>query len=71
MDDLSHWDFAPDFTAHEAATLIIGDNPTSLTNAKVKPVLARMQRDYESLKDWFESQIDVCFQLLPDAKMPD
>jgi len=30
-----------------------------------------MQRDYESLKDWFESQIDVCFQLLPDAKMPD
>ncbi len=71
MDDLSHWDFAPDFTAHEAATLIIGDNPTSLTNAKVKPVLARMQRDYESLKDWFKSQLDVCFQLTSDAKVPD
>ena len=50
MADLSHWDFAESFAAHEAAHLILGVNPSPpylrSETKKMAVVLCRLSRDY-------------------------
>jgi hypothetical protein len=60
MTDLTHWDFAVDFTGAEAAALILGIEPTefnSINESPTRPVIQRMERDYECARDqyvtWF------------------
>ena len=49
MADLSHWDFALDFTGEESASLIAGIDPAQngFAREKVAPVLSRIERSYE------------------------
>ena len=64
MADLSHWIYANDFTAHEAAYLILGVDPSTDTDSRsAKHVKERLQQAYEgaleSLK--FEIFVEPCF----------
>lgn len=49
MTDLSHWDFAAEFTGYEAAALILGVEPVKwLTDEhRVRVVENRLEHDYE------------------------
>lgn len=58
MTDLSHWVFAEDFTAHEAAYLILGVDPSTDTSSRsIQHVLKRISDAYaatlENLKFQF------------------
>lgn len=48
MGDFSHWDFAEDFDAWEAAALILGIEPTDShgDEARIRVVWRRMESDY-------------------------
>ena len=56
MADLTHWDFADDFSGIEVAALIVGTEPTLLAPlggteflpASINPVLARVRKSYEA-----------------------
>jgi hypothetical protein len=50
MIDLSHWDYATDFTAEQVASLMVGVDPADCDVAKRKivPVLTRLNRAYRA-----------------------
>lgn len=52
MTELSHWDFADQFSAHEAAALIAGIDPAQIGYHRpiLEPVLKRMEADYENAR---------------------
>ena len=52
--ELSHWDIAVDFTSSQAAALALGLDPsdTSSSPGKSLPLYQRMERCYNSKKDW-------------------
>lgn len=54
-DDLTAWDYVPEFTGEQAALAIVGmpqaDNPASVPEAA--PVLDLMRRAYEGTRRWF------------------
>ena len=54
-DDLTCWDYVPEFTGQQAALAIVGepetDDPTKLR--KAMPVLDLMRRSYEGTRRWF------------------
>jgi hypothetical protein len=49
MLDLSHWDFATTFSGVQAASLMLGIDPTGagLDDQRIVPVIQRMKQDYE------------------------
>jgi hypothetical protein len=57
--DLSHWDWANDFTASEAAALFLGIEPTDQESARyrIEPILARMTIAHETARDWYKNKI--------------
>lgn len=47
MADLSHWDHAPQFSAHEVACLVMGEDPeTGYVEKSLSPILRRIEADY-------------------------
>lgn len=62
MTDLSHWVFAKDFTAHEAAYLILGADPskdTGLDSQSSRHVFERMREAYEGALENLKFQFFV------------
>lgn len=51
MSDLSVWDLANDFSGKEAAALIVGEKPPSVSG-NWQPVIDRMIRSYQSAVNW-------------------
>ena len=49
MADLSHWDFAENFSGYDASALVLGLEPTESRNEqqRIQVVKARMERDYD------------------------
>ena len=49
MENLSHWDYAEEFSGVEAASLIVGIDPSNIQNrnGKITPVMQRMMSDYD------------------------
>ena len=71
MVDLSHWVFAKDFTAHEAAYLILGVDPSTDTDSRsVRHIKERMGEAYAgALKNLgFQFFVEPC---LPDSWFDD
>jgi Bacterial regulatory protein, Fis family len=64
MEDLSHWDFADEFSGYDAAALILGIEPkTSSGDYSIGPVEDRLRKDYKKLtqklmQDRFECDED-------------
>jgi len=54
-DDLTCWDYVPEFTGQQAALAIVGQPPTDdpATLRKAMPVLDLMRRAYEGTRRWF------------------
>ena len=52
MQELEIWNFAVDFTAEEAATLIMGKTPGSIDLTQLEPLMRRMRRSYEIACRW-------------------
>ncbi len=52
MQDLEIWNFADDFTAEEAASLIVGSRPGSIELNQIQPIMRRMQRSYDLARSW-------------------
>jgi hypothetical protein len=54
-DDLTAWDYVPEFTGQQAALAIVGlpptDDPAALL--KVAPVLERLRDAYEATRRWY------------------
>ena len=46
MTDISKWDFATTFTAHQAAALILGLEPNESSESQIQPVLESMNDCY-------------------------
>lgn len=58
MADLSRWDFATAFTAHEAAALILGRLPITISHVgDLEPIYGRMRQCYEPLESWFKAEV--------------
>ena len=71
MANLSHWAFAKDFTAHEAAYLILGVDPSTDTDGRnVRHIKERMGEAYAgALKNLgFQFFVEPC---LPDSWFDD
>lgn len=62
MNDLSMWNYAIDFTAREAAALIVAEMPGLNEVTVSEPVVERMRRCYEQGRGWhlnkFVDEID-------------
>nr|WP_315236360.1 hypothetical protein [uncultured Limnohabitans sp.] len=54
-DDLTCWDYVPEFTGRQAALAIVGEPETDdpATLRKAMPVLDLMRRAYEGTRRWF------------------
>lgn len=60
MDDLSHWDFAEEFSGHDAAALILGIEPANAADEhwRVRVVLDRIELHYKAaLHKHFHNQL--------------
>lgn len=61
MAEFHHWDFVDEFTAEQAAALILGIDPASLTEAereKLKPVFSRIHDCYQNALNYYIADID-------------
>lgn len=60
MTDLSHWDWADNFTASEAAALFLGIEPTGQESERyrIEPILARMTIAHDKARDWYKNKIN-------------
>ncbi|GAC1505472.1 MAG: hypothetical protein NVS1B6_13390 [Steroidobacteraceae bacterium] len=60
MEDLSNWDFAVDFTARDAAALMLGFEPpqTSTELGAIRPVIERMKDSYGSAHFYHENTLN-------------
>jgi hypothetical protein len=54
-DELTAWDYVPEFTGQQAALAIVGQAQAddTATNAKAAPVLELLRRAYEGTRRWF------------------
>lgn len=57
MADLSHWDFAEVFSAHDAAALIFGVDPAVGYAAGIRPILTRMEDAYLACLHGHQDQV--------------
>ncbi len=60
-DDLTCWDYVPEFTGQQAALAIVGEAPTDdpATLRKAMPVLDLMRRAYDGTRRWFADAPEV------------
>ena len=70
MTDLSHWEFADEFSGVEAAALILGVEPSKLESdeQRVRVVCNRMSKDYEWLLNWIKEYTDTAFSRIRPQK---
>lgn len=72
MTDNSHWDYANDFSANEAAALILGVDPTSQSDTlKTKPILDRLRSSYHEAWGYWHTRCDGFFTFNEDATLPE
>jgi hypothetical protein len=65
MQDLEIWNFAEDFTAEEAASLIVGILPGSIELNQLQPVIRRMRRSYDLARWWQMNLLNPDDEYLP------
>jgi hypothetical protein len=71
MENFSHWDFAELFSGVDAASLMVGIDPSNFEHpkGKITPVIQRMMSDYEgalSAAVWAHEFEDGVNRKLPD-----
>jgi hypothetical protein len=72
MADLSHWDFADEFTAQEAASLILGVDPMIDGEAvRAKPIFEKLRSCYHSAWGYWHTRCDGNFELNEHVTLPD
>ena len=76
MENLSHWDFAPDFTAAEVAALIFGADPSletmgeKNTYPKSKPILEKLRLSYHESWGYWHTRSDGNFEFNEHVTLP-
>jgi len=72
MTDLTHWDFAEEFSAQEAAALILGADPTDLDGQKrAQPIFRRLRASYHLAWCYWHVRCDGFFELNEEEVLPD
>jgi hypothetical protein len=65
MQELEHWNFAEDFSAEEAASLILGYPPGSIELNQLEPVMRRIRSSYRLARFWHMSKFDGGEEMYP------
>jgi hypothetical protein len=72
MVDMSHWDFADEFSAKEAASLILGVDPKIDGEAiRAKPIFDKLRSSYQSAWGYWHTRCDGEFEFNEEVTLPD
>lgn len=72
MADLSHWDFADEFSASEAASLILGVDPSLRDQAvRAKPIFEKLRLSYHGAWGYWHTRCDGDFEFNESVTLPD